>query len=384
MAPAESSSRPVLLVTNDLGPRAGGIETFILGLLEQLNGREIVIYTSSQLGSHKFDQELNERLGVVVIRDKSRVLLPTPRVISNIKRVMRSHGTKTVWFGASAPLGWMAPNLRKAGARRVIGMTHGHEVWWSKVIPFRYAMRRIGNSTDILTYLGDFTRGAMASAVGSKAQLVQIAPGINVEHFTPTSKPSDLIAKYQIGNRPTIISVGRLVHRKGQDRLIQALPQIKKAIPNVVLVIVGEGPRGRYLRDLVTKLDLQENVIFVGRVSYEDLPKYLNMADIFAMPSRSRFFGLEVEGLGIVYLEASACGLPVIAGDSGGAPDAVLIGETGFVVGGNDLAAISKTAIELLSDPVLMDRLGKRGREWAVSDWNWNSWGLRFAQLLKG
>lgn len=384
MAPAESSSRPVLLVTNDLGPRAGGIETFILGLLEQLNGREIVIYTSSQLGSHKFDQELNERLGVVVIRDKSRVLLPTPRVISNIKRVMRAYGTTIVWFGASAPLGWMAPNLRKAGARRVIGMTHGHEVWWSKVIPFRYAMRRIGNSTDILTYLGDFTRGAMASAVGSKAQLVQIAPGINVEHFTPTSKPSDLIAKYQIGNRPTIISVGRLVHRKGQDRLIQALPQIKKAIPNVVLVIVGEGPRGRYLRDLVTKLDLQENVIFVGRVSYEDLPRYLNMADIFAMPSRSRFFGLEVEGLGIVYLEASACGLPVIAGDSGGAPDAVLIGETGFVVGGNDVAAISKTAIELLGDPVLMDRLGKRGREWAVSDWNWNSWGLRFAQLLKG
>ena len=384
MAPAEFSSRPVLLVTNDLGPRAGGIETFILGLLEQLNGHEIVIYTSSQLGSQKFDQELNERLGVVVIRDKSRVLLPTPRVISNIKRVMRSHGTNTVWFGASAPLAWMAPNLRKAGAMRVIGMTHGHEVWWSKVIPFRFAMRRIGNSSDVLTYLGDFTRGAMATAVGSKAQLVQIAPGINVEHFTPSSKPSDLIAKYQIGNRPTIICVGRLVHRKGQDRLIAALPQIKRAIPNVVLVIVGEGPRGEYLKNLVTKLGLQENVIFVGRVSYEDLPRYLNMADIFAMPSRSRLFGLEVEGLGIVYLEASACGLPVIAGDSGGAPDAVLIGETGYVVGGNDLEAIANTAIELLRDPVLIDRLGKRGREWAVSDWNWHSWGARFALLLKG
>ena len=224
----------------------------------------------------------------------------------------------------------------------------------------------------------------MATAVGSKAQLVQIAPGINVEHFTPSSKPSDLIAKYQIGNRPTIICVGRLVHRKGQDRLIAALPQIKRAIPNVVLVIVGEGPRGEYLKNLVTKLGLQENVIFVGRVSYEDLPRYLNMADIFAMPSRSRLFGLEVEGLGIVYLEASACGLPVIAGDSGGAPDAVLIGETGYVVGGNDLEAIANTAIELLRDPVLIDRLGKRGREWAVSDWNWNSWGARFALLLKG
>jgi len=102
------------------------------------------------------------------------------------------------------------------------------------------------------------------------------------------------------------------------------------------------------------------------------------------MPSRSRFFGLEVEGLGIVYLEASACGLPVIAGDSGGAPDAVLVGETGYVVAGNNLAAIATSVIELLSDRALMDRLGKRGREWAVSDWNWNSWGARFALLLKG
>ena len=384
MAPAESSSRPVLLVTNDLGPRAGGIETFILGLLEQLNGREIVIYTSTQPGAHKFDQELNERLGVVVIRDKSRVLLPTPRVISNIKSVMRAHGTTIVWFGAAAPLAWMAPNLRRAGAKRIVALTHGHEVWWSKLVPFKFAMRRIGNHSDVITYLGEFTRSAIAPAVGARTELAHIAPGINTEHFIPSTKPRDLLAKFAIENRPTIISVGRLVHRKGQDRLIAALPQIKRAIPDVVLIIVGEGPRGDYLRGLVKKLDLEANVIFVGRIHYDELPRYLNMADIFVMPSRSRFFGLEVEGLGIVYLEASACGLPVIAGDSGGAPDAVLVGETGYVVAGNNLAAIATSVIELLSDRALMDRLGKRGREWAVSDWNWNSWGARFALLLKG
>jgi phosphatidylinositol alpha-1,6-mannosyltransferase len=278
----------------------------------------------------------------------------------------------------------MAPNLRRAGAQRIVALTHGHEVWWSKLVPFKFAMRRIGNHSDVITYLGEFTRSAIAPAVGARTELAHIAPGINTEHFIPSTKPRDLLAKFAIENRPTIISVGRLVHRKGQDRLIAALPQIKRAIPDVVLIIVGEGPRGDYLRGLVKKLDLEANVIFVGRIHYDELPRYLNMADIFVMPSRSRFFGLEVEGLGIVYLEASACGLPVIAGDSGGAPDAVLVGETGYVVAGNNLAAIATSVIELLSDRALMDRLGKRGREWAVSDWNWNSWGARFALLLKG
>jgi phosphatidylinositol alpha-1,6-mannosyltransferase len=297
---------------------------------------------------------------------------------------MKSNNVKTVWFGAAAPLAWMAPSLRKCGATRIVALTHGHEVWWSKIFPFKIAMRRIGDSCEVLTYLGEYTKTAMATAVGRKVQLTQIAPGIDINHFRPTVKPIDLVAKYKLAGRPTIICVGRLVHRKGQDRLISALPQIRSALPDVVLILVGEGPREAHLRKLVSKFGVERNVIFVGRVSYQELPRYLNLADIFAMPSRSRLFGLEVEGLGIVYLEASACGLPVIAGRSGGAPDAVLIDETGYVVDGNDLPAIAAISVKLLQDPALSDRLGKRGRQWVEDTWNWNTWGTRFALLLKG
>ena len=382
MVPAVSEHRPILLVTNDLGPRAGGIETFILGLLGELKGSEIVIYTSTQLGDSKFDQELAQKYGVKVIRDKSKILLPTPRVTRAVKEVMASHNSKVIWFGAAAPLAFMAPSLRLAGAEKIVAITHGHEVWWSKVFPFNLAMRRIGNGVDVLTYLGSFTREAMKSAVGRKVKLIQIAPGISIDHFVPGPKPIDLVNQYQLTRRPTIISVGRLVHRKGQDKLIQALPKIISKIPNVVLVLIGTGPYLAHLKGLVKKLGLEQNVIFLGRLTYDQLPVHLLLGDLFIMPSRSRFFGLEVEGLGIVYLEASACGLPVIAGDSGGAPDAVKVGETGYVVDGRSPQAIADIAIKVLSDPELAKQLRENGRNWAQENWSWKLWGRKFAELL--
>ncbi len=383
MAPAEFNKRRILLVTNDLGPKAGGIETFILGLLAKLDGSDIVIYTSSQDGSTEFDNELVKKYGVVVYRDRSKILLPTPRVTREVIKTLKQHGCEVIWFGAAAPLGFMAPKLRKAGAKRIIGLTHGHEVWWAKVPIFKMALRRIGNSTDVLTYLGEFTKTAIAKSVGNKVELRQIAPGISTEFFAPGIKSTKLLQKYNLANSPTLVCVGRLVHRKGQDKLLRAMPEILRAVPNAQLLIVGSGPREAYLRKKISKLDLDKSVKLTGRVSYSELPEHILLGDVFVMPSRSRFFGLEVEGLGIVYLEASSCGLPVIAGDSGGAPDAVSINETGLVVDGNDVTAIAKSCINLLADPKLAKEFGANGRTWALSNWNWDLWGARFAQLLK-
>ncbi len=383
--PDVSSTRDILLVTNDLGPRAGGIETFILGLLDYVDGNNLVIYTSSEddpVADRAFDQALEEKYGVIVIRDRAKVLLPTPRVTRDVVATMARFGSTIIWFGATAPLAYMSPALRKAGAERIVGLTHGHEVWWAKVFPFSRAMRRIGNSVDALTYLGDFTKGAMKDAVGNHPELVRIAPGISITHFTPGPKPMDLLEKYNLVDRPVIISVGRLVHRKGQDRLIEAMPQILRSIPDAVLVFVGEGPRKSYMDKRIAKLKLSEHVRFVGRVSYADLPKYIRMGDIFAMPSRSRFFGLEVEGLGIVYLEASACGLPVLVGASGGAPDAVIPGITGVVVDGNEVSAIARESISLLKDLPQARAMGAAGRLWAEREWSWEKWGKSFADLL--
>ncbi len=372
----------ILLVTNDFGPRAGGIETFVIGLLERIPAGEVIVYTSNQDGCADYDAKWLRDFRVEVIRDKSKILLPTPRVIRTLQKLVRERGVKKVWFGAAAPLAFSSRWLRRAGAKKIIAITHGHEVWWSKLWPFSFAIKEIGKQVDYVTYLGEFTRLALARRISNQSKLVKIAPGIDTEHFRPVSA-EDLREKYQIANRPTIISVGRLVHRKGQDRLVEAMPKVISSFPNAALVFVGEGPHRKVLEQLVKKHGLEKHVFFIGKISYAELPKYICMGDVFAMPSRSRLFGLEVEGLGIVYLEASACGLPVIAGASGGAPDAVLQGQTGFVVDGNNLDQIAQACVDLLASPELRRKLGERGRSWTKENWGWPIWSRRFNELLE-
>ena len=383
MAPVESK-RPILLITNDLGPHLGGIETFLLGLLGELKGEEIIIYTSKQSGSEDFDLALAKKTGVKILRDRAKILLPTPRVVRNIRGVIKEFNCEIAWFGAAAPLALMAQKLKKYGINRTIAITHGHEVWWAKLPFFRRAMRSIGNGCDVVTYLGSYTRDAIEGALGEHPELVQIAPGIALDVFTPGPKPADLVERYRIKNVPTILCVGRLVKRKGQDKLIKALPEIKDEFPNVKLLLVGEGPLRKKLSKLVKKLQLEDNVIFTGRVSYEELPKYFRVGDIFAMPARTRNFGLEVEGLGIVYLEASATGLPVIVGSSGGAPDALIQGETGYVVDGRNVEEIARQISYLIRDPESAKRLGAKGRDWIESNWSWQLWGEKFSEVLRG
>ena len=375
-------SRKILLVTNDLGPRAGGIESFILGLLARLPQQSVVIYTSTQDNSIKFDSELLTKYGAIVIRDRAKILLPTPRVTRRVISVMKNYDARVIWFGAAAPLALMAAKLRKKGATRIVALTHGHEVWWAKLPIFRQLLNKISKDVDLLTYLGDFTKNAMQPAISDMNKLVKIAPGIDVEHFKPAEKPTQLIEKYRLDNRQVIVSVGRLVHRKGQDKLIIAMAQVVKVFPRAILLIVGEGPIRNMLQKLVHHHSLENNVVFTGRVQLVDLPKYIQLADVFAMPARDRFFGLEVEGLGIVYLEASACGVPVIVGNSGGAPDAVIPDVTGLVVDGRNPDEIAAAIKKVLADPKLAQRYADAGREWIVNDWRWQIWSERFNKLL--
>lgn len=386
-----STPRRILLITNDFGPRAGGIETFIIGLLQRVPKDSVVVYTSAEPGQSAFDADWYEKFGVIVHRDRSKVMLPTLRVIKNIKRVMNEHQSTHIWFGSSAPLALMAPVLRKAGAKKIIALTHGHEVWWAKVWPFSWAISYIGDAVDHLTCLCEFTKVAISKSLSDTAKeaMVTLSPGIDIDHFTPAisteaiARRKSLRSEYQLGDDPTIISVGRLVHRKGQDKLIQVLSAVRKEIPNARLVLIGQGPYQQKLKKLAADNNLGDAVIFIGRIPHHQLPAYFSMGDLFAMPSRSRFFGLEVEGLGIVYLEASACGLPVLAGNSGGAPETVQRGITGDVVDGRDEIAIANSLITLLRDPDHLKKMGEAGRQWIVQEWNWNIFARRFNELLK-
>lgn len=380
----ENVYKKILLVTNDFGPSTGGIETFLIGLLERIIGHEVTVFTSQQGDTSAYDQQWFDKFGVRVTRDKSKILLPSWRISRVAREIVKSNNIDIVIFGAAAPLALMSPALRKLGVKKVIALTHGHEVWWAKIFPFNLALKRIARSVDHLTYLGEFTRKAISTTLADESvtEMVRIAPGIDTAHFMP--QPDAIQKREELGmqDKKVIICVGRLVHRKGQDKLIEAMPEILRKIPNAHLLIVGQGPYKNHLEKLVNKLSLKENVTFAGKIMYDKLPSYLSAADLFAMPSRSRFFGLEVEGLGIVYLEASACGIPVIAGSSGGAPDAILEGVTGLCVDGTNVAEIAAAVIEICSDADRASHMGVAGRNWIVEQWRWDIWSREFNALL--
>ena len=380
----ENVYKNILVITNDFGPRTGGIETFVMGLLERIVDHKVVVFTSQQGDTSEYDQQWFKKFGVQVIRDRSKILLPSLRVAKRAKEIAQMHNIEVVVFGAAAPLALMAPKLRKAGVKKIIALTHGHEVWWARIFPFNLAMKRIGNSVDHLTYLGEFTRQAISRSLSQKSidSMVKIAPGIDTFHFSPQADATQRRTELGLESKKIIISVGRLVHRKGQDKLIQAFPTIVREIPNAHLLIVGEGPYRAHLEKLVEKLSLKANVTFVGRIFYNDLPSYLSASDVFVMPSRSRFFGLEVEGLGIVYLEASACAIPVVAGVSGGAPDAVQEGITGLCVDGTNTGQIAEAVIHICSDSKRATKMGLAGRNWVIEQWQWEIWSKQFNSLL--
>jgi phosphatidylinositol alpha-1,6-mannosyltransferase len=378
------SDKKVLLVTNDLGPRAGGIETFVLGLIEGLPKDSLIIYTSSQKGDKAFDAQLLEKFGAVVIRDRAKMLLPTPRITRKAVKILKQQQIKNVWFGAAAPLALMAEKLRSAGASNIVALTHGHEVWWAKIPILKSLLKKIIKDVDHLGYLGDFTKGEIAKISNQPQKFLQIAPGIDTQHFAPKIARGDLIEKYRLDGRRVIVSVGRLVHRKGQDELVKAMPKILEQFPDAILLFVGEGPIKQMLFNSAKQLGVLPKVVFAGRVSHHDLPDYICLGEIFAMPVRSRFSGLEVEGLGIVYLEASACGLPVIVGNSGGAVDAVLDQKTGLLVDGTKSDQIADAICELLANPERAKQMGAAGRDWVINNWQLSSWSEKFNKVLIG
>ncbi|MYX25958.1 glycosyltransferase [Streptomyces sp. SID8381] len=379
--------RKTLVVTNDFPPRPGGIQAFLHNMALRLDPDRLVVYASTwnrsaegRRATAAFDAEQP----FTVVRDRTTMLLPTPDATRRATALLREHGCTAVWFGAAAPLGLMAPALRRAGAERLVATTHGHEAGWAQLPGARRLLRRVGESTDTLTYLGEYTRSRIARALtpAAAARMAQLPPGVDEKTFHPGSGGAEVRARLGLSDRPVVVCVSRLVRRKGQDTLIRALPRILAAEPDTVLLIVGGGPYEKDLRRLAAETGVAASVRFTGAVPWAELPAHYGAGDVFAMPCRTRRGGLDVEGLGIVYLEASATGLPVVAGDSGGAPDAVLDGETGWVVRGAGPEEAADRIVTLLGDAELRRRMGERGREWVLEKWRWDLLAERLKELL--
>ncbi|MET7969701.1 glycosyltransferase family 4 protein [Micromonospora sp. NPDC005305] len=370
-----------LLITNDFPPRPGGIQSFVHHLAVRQPPGSVVVYASSWRGAAKFDADQPFE----VVRERTKVLLPTPLVARRAARLARAYDCDTVWFGAAAPLGLLAAGLRRrAGIRRAVALTHGHEAGWASLPGARTALRRIGRGVDVTTYLGEYTRVRLARVLDGVTELRRLAPGVDVDTYHPDVDGERVRLRLGLADRPVVVCVSRLVPRKGQDMLIRAMPEIRRRVPDAALLVVGGGPYRAPLEKLARQTGVERDVVFTGSVPSAELPAHYAAGDVYAMPCRTRNRGLDVEGLGIVYLEASATGLPVVAGDSGGAPDAVREGETGYVVRGRDVPQLADRVATLLADRDLARQLGAAGRSWVEREWRWETQAERMAALLAG
>jgi len=345
-----------LIITNDFPPRIGGIESFVSEVCTLLD-HDVVVYASGSAEAAASDLERPFR----VIRD-GPLLLPTPRVGARAVGLLRASGATRVIFGAAAPLGLLAPALRRAGARQILGLTHGHETWWAALPGARQLLHRIGDSCDHLTAISAYTERRICGALSPAARrrLLRLAPPVDIERFRPSQRADSRVAA-------RCISVARLIPQKGVTTLLRAwrtvIDRARRSGAARELIIVGDGPLRGVLERSVYKLRLSGSVRIVGAAPRAEVITHLQQADVFALPVRTRLAGLNPEGLCLAALEAAACGLPVIIGDSGGAPETVRDGETGFLVPSHDHQLLAARLDQLLDDPALAREMGKRGRD---------------------
>lgn len=368
-------------MTNDFPPRPGGIQAYLHALAVRLP--ELVVYAPSWESSSGSHPEFDAAQPFEVVRHPGTLMLPTPDVVRRASDILRGARCDAVWFGAAAPLALMTSRLRAAGASRVLASTHGHEVGWSMLPGARQALRRIGSDADVVTFVSRYTRSRFAAAFGPMAALEHLPSGVDTSVFAPSAAArAEMRARYGLGDRPVVVCVSRLVPRKGQDVLVRALPEIRRQVPGAALLLVGGGPYRGALERLAASVGVSEHVVLTGSVPWEELPAHYNAGDVFAMPCRTRGRGLDVEGLGIVYLEASATGLPVVAGRSGGAPETVRDGVTGRVVDGREVAEVANAVAALLADPGTAAKMGAAGREWVTGNWRWDDLADRLVRLI--
>jgi phosphatidylinositol alpha-1,6-mannosyltransferase len=279
-------------------------------------------------------------------------------------------GAEVVLFGATYPLALLGPRLAARGLPYVAG-AHGFEYWLSIAPGTHAAMRHAtGKASRVAVMCSAFIARTVRTAVPRDVPVSVLYPGADVERFRPNLETSDIRAALEVGDAPLVVCVSRLVARKGQDVLIEAMPAIRERVPQARLLLVGGGPDEGRLRKLARAAP-DGAVLFAGQVPEDALPRYYAVGDVFVMPCRTRLGGLEVEGWGNVFIEAAACGKPVVVGDSGGARESLVDGETGVLVDGRRVSEVAAAVAELLADPARARAMGDAGRARVLRSHTW-------------
>lgn len=366
-----------LLVTNDFPPKIGGIQSLLWEWWRRLPADSFAVLTSPYDGADRFDAEQP----FLVERTREPVLLPHPFMVRRVNEFADRFGADLVVLDPALPLGLIGPSLRLP----YDVVLHGAEVTVPGRIPgSRHVLGHVLRRARHVIAAGGYPAAEGERAAGRALPVTVVPPGVDTERF----RPLDTAARAEVRRRfdlpvdaELVVSISRLVPRKGFDTAIRAVAELRRERPDLVLAIAGGGRDDARLRALAAELDAP--VRFLGRVAHDDLPGVYGCADLFTMLCRNRWGGLEQEGFGIVFVEAAACGVPQIAGDSGGAAEAVEDGRTGIVVRDpSDHRAVARRIAELLDDAPRRAAMAAASRERAVTEFSYDVLAARLGASL--
>ena len=368
-----------LLVTNDFPPKHGGIQAYLWELWRRLPADDVTVLTTPHRDAPAWDRDQPFR----VVRDRDRVLLPTPALAQRITRLARDTNAELVVLDPALPVGLLGPRLSMPYAL----VLHGAEVTVPGRLPVsQQLMASVLRGARVIIAAGGYPADEARRAARSALPIVVVPPGVDSTRFRPLDASEKAAGRRRFGLDPDarlIVAVSRLVPRKGFDTLIRAAARLVATRPDLQVAIAGGGRDRPRLERIAA--EQRAPVVFLGRVPDAELPQVYGMGDVFAMLCRDRWAGLEQEGFGIVFLEAAACGVPQVAGHSGGSDEAVVDSVTGRVVHGDDPLAVAAAIAPLLDDPSLRRRMGEAARARAVDAFDYERLAAQLADaLVKG
>ena len=356
-----------LLVTNDFPPKVGGIQSYLWELWRRLPADDIAVHTTPHTGASVFDADQ----AFVVTRSREPVLLPTPTVVRRVRNLAERQGAELVVWDPALPVGHAA---RRVGRPYAV-VLHGSEVTVPGRLPMaRSILARVLRGASLVICAGNYPAAEAERAAGCTLPTVVVPPGVDTDRFRPLDEAERASVRRELGlpvDAPLVVSVSRLVPRKGMDTLIRSAARLGRTEPDLVVAIAGSGRDRRRLEGLVASTGAP--VRLLGRVPEELLPGLYGAGDVFAMLCRSRWGGLEQEGFGIVFLEAAAAGVPQVAGESGGAAEAVAHERTGLVMGRPDaVEQVARALSDLLGDRERRAEMGREARRRAEAEFSYD------------
>ena len=378
---ATKTTPRTLFITNDFPPRIGGAQSYYWGVIQTLDPDDVVILAPSHTRATAFDATHQ----YTVVRASTTVLWPTKGLLQTALDLCARHEVQLVQLGHPLPAGLLGPRIKSAAGLPYLVFLGGAEVTLPGMIPgVRSALRHVLGNAAMLVTVSEFTAAAGGQHTNDHVPKCVLRPPLDVDALTPPTVEQRDAARRDLGvEGELVLCIGRLVPRKGQDMLVEALPRLTAEFPALQLALVGEGRLATRLFERAQQHGIADRVRLTGPVDGAALLQWLHAADVFASPCRTRWHGYEVEGFGIVFAEAALCGLPVVAGRSGGAPESVVEAETGYVVDGRDVPGIAAALRRLLALPPERRReMGLRGRELALSRHAPEVVGARYRELL--